>query len=83
MARSKWKSPYINYNLLKNILKGKKIIKTNSRSTIILPSFIGLTIMIHNGKKYKSLYIQETMVGHKLGEFAFTRKVGKIHKLDK
>tara|TARA_R110001592_G_scaffold275133_3_gene542162 strand:- start:6182 stop:6337 length:156 start_codon:yes stop_codon:yes gene_type:complete len=51
---------------------------------MILPSFIGLTISVYNGLKYKKLYITENMVGHKLGEFVFTRKIGKkIHKLNK
>ncbi|MGX7589510.1 30S ribosomal protein S19 [Candidatus Vidania fulgoroideorum] len=72
------KEPYCNYNLIKNInnfLEGKKkIIKTWSRSSTILPRFIGLTIFVHNGKKHVPIKINEDMVGHKLGEFSFTRK---------
>lgn len=83
MTRSKRKIPFINLKFFKKILKKKKYIKTNSRSTIIIPSFIGITIKIHNGIRYKTLYITEKMVGFKLGEFSFTRKVGKIHNLDK
>ena len=83
MTRSKWKIPFINYNLLKKIIKKKKDIKTHSRSTIILPSFIGITLIVHNGRRYKNVFITENMIGHKLGEFVYTRKVGKIHTLNK
>jgi len=83
MTRSKWKSPFVDYNLFINILKKKKYIKTRSRSTIILPNFIGLTISVYNGCRYKNLHITEKMIGHKLGEFVFTRKVGKIHTINK
>lgn len=83
MAKSKWKAPFVNYDLFKKILKKKKYIKTKSRSTIILTSFIGLNIFVYNGCRYKKLHITEKMVGHKLGEFVFTRKVGKIHILKK
>jgi small subunit ribosomal protein S19 len=51
-----------------------------SRSSIILQSFIGLTFEVYTGKQYTKVYIDEKMVGHKLGEFAFTRKLGKIHE---
>jgi small subunit ribosomal protein S19 len=54
-----------------------------SRSSIILQSFIGLTFEIYTGKSYTKVYIDEKMVGHKLGEFAFTRKLGKIHEKKK
>lgn len=83
MTRSKWKIPFINYNLLKKIIKKNPILKTHSRSTLIVPSFIGLEIMVHTGRRYKKILIEEKMVGHKLGEFAYTRKVGKIHTLNK
>ncbi len=82
MVRAKWKVPFIDYNLLKNIIKNKKrsIIRTKSRSSIILQSFIGLVIQVYTGQKYINVYINETMIGHKLGEFAFTRKIGRIHQ---
>jgi small subunit ribosomal protein S19 len=51
----------------------KKVIKTWSRSSMITPDFIGLTIAVHNGKQFIPVYITENMVGHKLGEFAPTR----------
>ena len=68
--------PYVDYFLLKNILKLKgRIVSTKSRSTVILPSFIGTTIYVHNGHIYKKVIIREDMIGHKLGEFSFTRKM--------
>lgn len=81
MVRSKWKSPFVDYNLLNQILKNKKrnVIKTKSRSSTILPSFIGSLFEVYTGKVYNKIYIDEKMVGHKLGEFAFTRKLGRIH----
>ncbi|MGX7576947.1 30S ribosomal protein S19 [Candidatus Vidania fulgoroideorum] len=76
----KIKEPYCNYKLLKkinNFYKGKiNIIKTWSRSSVILPRFIGLVIYVHNGKNHIAVNINEDMVGHKLGEFSFTRKFG-------
>lgn len=73
--------PYVDYSLLKNILKTKRrIISTKSRSTVILPSFIGTTIYVHNGRVHKKVVIREDMIGHKLGEFSFTRKMlSNIH----
>jgi ribosomal protein S19 len=50
-----------------------------SRSSVILKSFIGLIFQIYTGRNYIKLYIDEKMIGHKLGEFSFTRKLGKIH----
>lgn len=83
MTKSIWKVPFIDEFLLKNIIKKKKFIQTTSRSSIILKSFIGLTFFVHNGRNYKKLIITEDMIGHKLGEFAFTRKIGKIHNIKK
>ncbi len=82
MVRSKWKVPFVDYNLLKNIIKNKKrfVIRTKSRSSIILQSFIGLVIQVYTGRKYVNVYVNEKMVGCKLGEFSFTRKIGKIHQ---
>lgn len=78
MPRSLKKGPYVHYKLLKklSIIKksGKKnIIKTWSRSSVIIPEFVGYTFGVHNGKQHISIYITENMVGHKLGEFAPTR----------
>ncbi len=78
MARSSRKGPYVDWGLLKKIqvLKGKdekKAIKTWSRACTIVPDFIGQTFLVHNGKKFLPVYVTEGMVGHKLGEFSFTR----------
>lgn len=82
MSRSQWKPPYVNYDLVSNVLsnQNKSIIRTTSRSSTILPSFIGFTFEVHTGKAYTKVYIDEKMVGRKLGEFALTRKIGKIHE---
>lgn len=78
MPRSVKKGPYIDYNLLKKVLKAmtvksNKPIKTWSRRSTILPQMIGLTLAVHNGKLHIPIFITENMVGHKLGEFAPTR----------
>lgn len=78
MGRSIKKGPYVEEKLLKKIedmtkAGEKKVIKTWSRRSTIIPEFIGHTIAIHNGKKFIPVYIGENMVGHKLGEFSHTR----------
>jgi len=78
MARSAKKGPYVQPSLLEKINKikasGKKeVFKTWSRRSMVLPEFVGLTMAIHNGKKFVSVFITENMVGHYLGEFAPTR----------
>ena len=78
MARSSKKGPYVDPKLLVKITRqseaGKKEpIKTWSRSSQIPPEFVGHTFMIHNGKNFISVFITESMVGHRLGEFAPTR----------
>ena len=78
MPRSLKKGPFVDDHLLKKILKlnetgERKIIKTWSRRSTIIPEMIGHTIAVHNGKKFIPVYITENMVGHKLGEFAPTR----------
>jgi len=82
MSRSKWKAPYVHFAILDNIIKNQKrsIIRTKSRSSVILQSFIGLVFEVYTGRSYSKVYIDEKMVGHKLGEFAYTRKIGKIHE---
>ncbi|MFH1825546.1 MAG: 30S ribosomal protein S19 [Candidatus Firestonebacteria bacterium] len=84
MSRSSKKGPYVDDKLLKkvNIMeqKGeKKPIKTWARRSSISPEMIGYTFLVHNGKKFISVYITEQMVGHKLGEFSPTR-VFKSHR---
>ncbi len=79
MSRSIKKGPYVEASLLKKIEKMKrdgvkKPIKTWSRRSTIIPDFVGYTFSIHNGKDFNSVYITEDMVGHKLGEFAPTRR---------
>ncbi|MDR1553230.1 MAG: 30S ribosomal protein S19 [Prevotellaceae bacterium] len=79
MSRSLKKGPYIEPKLEKRITamneaNKKAVIKTWSRASMIAPDFVGHTIAVHNGNKFIPVYITENMVGHKLGEFAPTRK---------
>ena len=81
MARSSKKKPYVFDRLLKKVKElnksGKKeVIKTWSRRSTIYPDFIGHTFAVHNGREFIPVYVTEDMVGHKLGEFALTRKNG-------
>lgn len=78
MARSLKKGPHIDSSLLKkvdqlNATNQKRVIKTWARRSTIPPDFIGHTFAVHNGNKFIPVYIQENMIGHKLGEFAPTR----------
>ena len=78
MSRSVKKGPYVHECLTKKIdalneKNDKKVIKTWSRSSTILPDFVGHTIAVHDGRKHVPVYVTEDMVGHKLGEFAPTR----------
>jgi len=79
MARSVWKGPYVDESLIKKVDKiknqsNRKPIKTWSRKSTILPDFVGVSFLIHNGKKFIPITVSEDMVGHKLGEFAPTRQ---------
>lgn len=81
MARSLRKGPFVDASLMKKVKalneSGKKeVIKTWSRRSTIFPDFIGHTFAVHNGKEFIPVYVTEDMVGHKLGEFALTRKFG-------
>ena len=81
MARSLKKGPFADEHLLKKVDKlnesnKKEVIKTYSRRSTIFPSFVGHTFAVHNGKEFIPVYVTEDMVGHKLGEFALTRKFG-------
>ena len=87
MSRSIKKGPFVEASLMKKVEaategKDKKPIKTWSRSSTILPDFVGLTIAVHNGRQHVPVYVNENMVGHKLGEFAQTRTY-KGHSADK
>ena len=81
MARSLKKGPFIDEHLMKKVKAlnesdKKEVIKTWSRRSTIYPEFIGHTFAVHNGKEFIPVYVTEDMVGHKLGEFALTRKFG-------
>jgi len=78
MGRSSKKGPYIDEKLMKKVLKQKKAgqnepIKTWARASQIPPEFVGFRFLVHNGRKFAEVYIGESMVGHRLGEFAITR----------
>jgi len=78
MARSVKKGPFVDVSLMSKIeglndKNEKRVLKTWSRRSTIVPEFLGHTIAVHNGKQFVPVYIQENMVGHKLGEFAPTR----------
>src|SRR5499433_4429438 len=79
MARSIKKGPFIDAPLLKaiqdmNAKNERKVYKTWSRRSTVTPEMVGHTIAVHNGKKFIPVYLTENMVGHKLGEFSFTRQ---------
>jgi small subunit ribosomal protein S19 len=87
MARSAKKGPYVQDCLMKKIQQSKtgtkrEAIKTWSRRSMVLPDFVGLTIAVHNGRKFVPVFITENMVGHSLGEFAPTRSF-KMHSGDR
>ena len=78
MARSVKKGPYVFHRLLDKVIKAKEstkksVIKTWSRSSMIIPDMVGETIAVHNGKTFVPVFVTENMVGHKLGEFSPTR----------
>jgi len=78
MSRSIKKGPFVDDHLIKkvdalNSTSEKRVVKTWSRRSTILPEFLGHTIAVHNGKQFVPVYVQENMVGHKFGEFAPTR----------
>ena len=78
MARSIKKGPFVDHHLLKKVdemtrTNQKKVVKTWSRRSTILPEFVGHTFAVHNGRKFIPVFVTENMVGHKLGEFAPTR----------
>lgn len=81
MARSLKKGPHVCYKLFKKVTvakqsNDKKVIKTWSRASTIIPDFVGFTFGVYNGKKFIPVYCTEAMVGHKLGEFSPTRYFG-------
>ena len=79
MARSTKKGPFIDSHLQKrvddmNARNEKKVVRTWSRRSTVIPEMVGHTLAVHNGKKFIPVYVTENMVGHKLGEFSFTRQ---------
>lgn len=78
MPRSLKKGPFVDDHLIRKVEKAndegdRRVIKTWSRRSTILPEMVGLTFAVHNGKKFVPVFVSENMVGHKLGEFALTR----------
>jgi small subunit ribosomal protein S19 len=78
VARSLKKGPFVDDHLLKKVeeaqaSQSRKVIKTWSRRSTVLPEFVGMTFAVHNGKKFIPVFVTENMVGHKLGEFSPTR----------
>jgi len=87
MSRSLKKGPFVDRKLLNKVLKineggKKKVIKTWSRRTVIIPEFVGHTFAVHNGNKFIPVFVSENMVGHKLGEFSPTRTF-RMHSGDR
>ena len=89
MARSIKKGPFVQDSLLDRVrgMNGrneKRVVKTWSRASTVLPEFVGHTLAVHNGKKFVPVYLTENMVGHKLGEFSPTRTFkGHVEKNEK
>ncbi|EIN03584.1 mitochondrial 30S ribosomal protein S19 [Punctularia strigosozonata HHB-11173 SS5] len=74
-GRSAWKGPYfVAFPNLREALENGTTIKTQARSCTILPNFVGIRFQVHNGKQYLPVTVTQDMVGHKLGEFAHTKK---------
>ena len=78
MGRSLKKGPYVDLKLLRKVMKQRdegssEPIKTWARSCTIIPDFVNVTFMVHNGKDFRKVHVTENMVGHKLGEFSLTR----------
>ena len=78
MPRSVKKGPFVDDHLMKKVIKAvetkdRRVIKTWSRRSMVVPDMVGLTFAVHNGRKFIPVFITENMVGHKLGEFSPTR----------
>lgn len=88
MARSSKKEPYVEERLMERVLgmnenNERRMLKTWSRQSVIYPEFIGHTIAVHDGRKHVPVFVSESMVGHKLGEFAPTRTFRTHQKNDR
>ena len=81
MSRSVWKGPFVDFGLLRSLMKkekgeaSKEPLKVYSRRSLILPEFVGLEVEIYNGKAFQKVLLKEEMIGHYFGEFAPTRKL--------
>ena len=78
MTRSLKKGPFVDAHLIKKVeaaiaSNDKRLIKTWSRRSTVLPEFLGMTLAVHNGRQHVPVFVTENMVGHKLGEFSLTR----------
>jgi small subunit ribosomal protein S19 len=87
VPRSIWKGPFVDHHLLKKVddalaQNSKRPIKTWSRRSVIIPTMVGMTIAVHNGRQHVPVLVSENMVGHKLGEFVLTRTY-RGHAADK
>ena len=83
MSRSSWKGPFVNCQL-NNLCQNSELhLKTKSRNSSIVPEFVGKTFQVHNGKKFVKIFVNEDMIGHKLGEFSLTRKAFLFKKVKK
>ena len=87
MPRSLKKGPFVDHHLLKKVFEAqesnsKRPIKTWSRRSMVSPDMVGLNIAVHNGRQHVPIFIQEDMVGHKLGEFVLTRTF-RMHSGDR
>lgn len=83
MSRSLKKGPHVDKKLLEKVLaqkasEAREPIRTWARSSVIPPEFVGATFLVHNGKNFASVFVTESMVGHRLGEFALTR-IFRVH----
>ncbi|MBA2442684.1 MAG: 30S ribosomal protein S19 [Rubrobacter sp.] len=88
MPRSSKKEPYVEERLMQRVLgmnenNERRMLKTWSRQSVIYPEFIGHTIAVHDGRKHVPVFVSESMVGHKLGEFAPTRTFRTHQKNDR
>ena len=89
MPRSVKKGPFVDDHLMVKVQRAKenddrRILRTWSRRSVVLPEFVGLNLAVHNGNKFVPIFVTENMVGHKLGEFAPTRTYrGHVNKSDK
>ena len=87
MPRSIKKGPFVDHHLLKKVMDAmksntKKPIKTWSRRSMVIPEMVGFTVAVHNGREHIPVFVNENMIGHKLGEFALTRTF-KMHSGDR